>query len=319
VRVPEGLFLAAAALLHVSIPVAAEVAPTPMFVAFFLAKSSSRTLEIDVDVNTAELPYYQDPAIQALPMNDPRRIARNDRRAYDRRFAYVPNPNDPPPSEDFSEAPAELVSPDSTADDYGRPPTREEMDGLAGVPGFGGRQAWQYPGGVPPDDARSPGAPTKTPRRTFDPDRGTKILDSGVRAKDSRLGLDFPGGSVIKSAIADSVRASDAPYVSSGSFAVSVNPQGRVTKVTLVSFSGGESSVWQAIAKSAQARLAGRTLPMKSSFAKGAMVAVQVRSDQKRPGGGTSRDGATFSFDVTDIDSRPVRVVTSSASATPVK
>jgi len=86
-----------------------------------------------------------------------------------------------------------------------------------------------------------------------------------------------------------------------------------------VSFSGGESSVWQAIAKSAQARLAGRTLPMKSSFAKGAMVAVQVRSDQKRPGGGTSRDGATFSFDVTDIDSRPVRVVTSSASATPVK
>jgi hypothetical protein len=320
VRILEFHFLAAAVVLHLAIPVAAEIAPTPSFVSFFLAKSSLSRLEIEVDVEGLQLPEQADS--RTLPIGPPRELAHNDRRSpSDLRLPEVaPEEYSDPSNQPPEDSESVLTTPDpGGADEYGRPPSRSDIDRLPGIPGLNGTQAWQYPGGILPDERGGRAAPTRAPKRQYDPQRATKVLEAGQRAQDSKLGLHFPGGPVIADAIKSAVRASDAPFVSGGQFVVSVNAQGKVTKVQLVGHKGGGSSTWQAIRKSAQAALAGRTLPLKSSFAKGAMVSVVVSSDQKMPGGGTSRQGTTFNFDVTDIDARPVRVVTASWHAQPIK
>jgi len=84
-------------------------------------------------------------------------------------------------------------------------------------------------------------------------------------------------------------------------------------------YAGGDANTWQAVLASAKAQLASATLPMKSAFAKGALVGVNVRSALKMPGGGTSRDGATISFDVSDVGATPTRVVTAAVSARPIE
>jgi hypothetical protein len=70
----------------------------------------------------------------------------------------------------------------------------------------------------------------------------------------------------------------------------------------------------------AKAQLAGRTFMLKSAFKKGATLSVNVSARMTTPtGGGTTRDGATVSFDVTNIGAKPRRSVVVAVAAIPVE
>ena len=164
-----------------------------------------------------------------------------------------------------------------------------------------------------------PAAPTRTKKRKYDPDAATKAVSDGVRAKDRKLGLDFPGRGPIRSAFVSATYGSDAPYECRAVFGVAVNPKGKVTSVKYVTHSGGTAGTWSSVAKTAFGQLKGAKLVMKSAFKKGATVQVVVVSKKKTPGGGTSRDGATINFDVADVGAKATRVVSASVVPIPVE
>jgi hypothetical protein len=183
-----------------------------------------------------------------------------------------------------------------------------------GIPGLQGLPL----GAVPPDRVDRNPAPTETQKRTYEVEAARRSIDKGIRVRDAQLGLDFPAASAIAAILRDAVRGSDAPFECQGSFAVTVNPAGKVTSVSLGGFAGGDPGTWQLIRKSALAKLSSRVFEMKSSFMRGALVGVTIRSEHKMPGGGVNRQGATFSFDVSDVGAKPVRVVSMSFSAKPL-
>ncbi len=249
----------------------------------------------------------------------------NNLRPHDNR-PFVPpvlptsNPDAPPPEDADPDSSAMIVSPEPGPNDIDRPPSAADTDGPGGIPGVPGTgPLWTRPGMIPRTGPKSAAAPTQAPKRKYNKQAATDALDEGIRAKDRKLGLDLPAASAIASAIRNAVRSADTPYTCAGSFSVALNPQGRVTAVNLLGFTGGDSVTWQHVRKSALATLRSRTFPMRASYAKGATISVSVRSQKKMPGGGTSRSGATLSFDVTDIGAKPTRVVTVGFSATPIK
>lgn len=318
----DAYFLAAAAVLHLTLPVAAAVLPRAEPPTLLSPPAAHERSEIDIDVSSAHALHPEVPnRYRTVPL-EPRHYAHYDPNRPTRPY----DPSRPPPLSPSAEPPLDRDPDDPTTDpglpsEYYAPPSRGELDGHSGrPPGLGGGRLWQrYPGALPDEPLQMLPAPTQTPRRTVDRQRATKILRDGVRAQDRKLGLDFPGASAIASVIRSAVRASDAPFDCTGSFAVTVNAQGRVTQVGLNGYTGGSASTWQAVQKAVKAQLAGRAFPLKSTFAKGAMVSVTVRSQVKMPGGGTGRNGATLSFDVTDVNARPTRVVSVGFSARPVE
>lgn len=318
-RLSEGRFLAAAAVVHLAVPVAAAIAPVlpsrPL-----AGKSAPLAAEIDVDVALERSDRTNDPGSEqrragegsAAPTEAPV-DARDTRRAA---TEEPTEPDEPPifegPPDSQTEFNAE-PAPNPDGDPMAKPPSLGDVGGLGGF----GNPLW--PGALPPPDSgpRAP-APTETKKRQYDEEQARRAIDSGIRKKDAELGLDFPAASAIGAVLRDAVRAADTPDECTASFSVSVSPQGKVTSVATVANSGGASSAWQSVQKSASATLKGRTFEMKSSYAKGAVVSVRVRSAMKMPGGGTSRSGASLSFDVTDIGARPIRVVSMTSSATPI-
>jgi hypothetical protein len=305
-------FIAGAIVLHViAVPVAAYIAPEPE--ARFAA-APTPPLEVEVEIGDDERAPRPIP-FAVGPSGMPRYVGPQDPRRP--RFQDPLRPPEPGEVEDPG-IDAEGFDPDAPPGDYGRAPTRGEVDGAyAGVPGLGPGGIFPY---LPPDTEPRPGAPTKAPRRKYDPTRATRVLEDGQLARDKGLGLDFPGGSAIKSIVISAVRASDAPFVSSGSFTISIDGGGKVRDVRLGGHSGGGAAVWSAIAKSVKAQLKARTFPLKSAFRKGALVALTVRSVERTPGGGLTRDGATVGFDVTDIGAKETRHVSIAGfSVSPVR
>ena len=196
-----------------------------------------------------------------------------------------------------------------------RPPSQYEVGGPGmGVPGLSGLPI----GAVPPDRVDRNPAPTETQKRHYEVETVRRSIDKGIRVKDAQLGLDFPAASAIAAVLRDTVRSSDAPFDCQGSFSVTVSPSGKVTALGLGGFAGGDPATWQSSRKRALAQLSSRVFEMKSSFARGALVGVTIRSEHKMPGGGLSRQGASFSFDVADVGAKPVRVVSMSFSAKPI-
>ena len=321
-RLREWSFWLAAFVLHLALPVGAAIAPDPYW-RHLGARNKPQTVEIDVDVS--QLPSEHPPEAHDDASMGEQRTAMNDRR---------PEPGHPranQPRNDEAAEPEPIVNgadsssdsfpapePGRADDPFSRPPSLYEVGGPGGPggPGFGTLP----PGVLPPDHGGGPSAaPTRTLKRTFDRDAARKAVDKGMRSKDAQLGLDFPAAAAIAAVVRDSVRASDAPYECSGSFSVTVSPAGKVTAVGLGGYSGGDATTWQMIRKNALASLSSRVFEMKSSFAKGAMVGVSVKSAQKMPGGGVGRQGATFSFDVADVGAKPIRVVSMSFSARPIE
>ncbi|MBM4358619.1 MAG: hypothetical protein FJ096_10985 [Deltaproteobacteria bacterium] len=325
-------FLVAAFVLHLALPVAAAVAPERRWPGKLVAPPTPSS-EIDVDASALpELPETEAARENASNPETPAATAR-ERRAEPSRERADTEPADPAAPD--ADAPPERREPEEVArgaetspdsfpspepgaevDPMGRPPSQYEVGGPGlGLPGLG-----SLPLGALPSDARGRNpAPTETLRRTHEPEAARRAIDRGMRVKDAQLGLDFPGASAIGAVLRDAVRGSDAPFECQGSFSVAVSPDGRVTSVNLGGFRGGDPGTWQIIRKQALAQLKSRVFEMKSSFARGALVGVTIRSEHKMPGGGVSRQGASFSFDVADVGAKPVRVVSMSFSARPVE
>ncbi len=326
-------FLVAAFVLHLALPVAAAVAPEPRWPRATEAPPPQPSSEIDVDTSALpDLPATDAPRETEADPETPEAAMRERRPSTDRGREES---DEPPPSSGGDDGPAEPHEPEAVArgadtspdsfpspepgtaiDPMSRPPSQYEVGGPGlGVPGLGGLPF----GTLPPEATGRNPAPTETNRRTHEPEAARRAIDRGMRVKDAQLGLDFPGASAIGAVLRDAVRGSDAPFDCQGSFSVTVNPAGRVTAVSLGSFTGGDPGTWQSIRKQALAQLKSRVFEMKSSFARGAMVGVTIRSEHKMPGGGVSRQGASFSFDVADVGAKPVRVVSMSFSARPVE
>lgn len=327
----EWLCLAGAALIHlVGVPVAYTIAPDPPRVE---AKLRVRTpYEVDVDIDSAFLPEKQE--------SDDFRFDRGQPAIGMRDSTMPGNPNfDPnlPPTMNrgrpSAEAPANpgdgvLSAPDGAQTDndtfdpngdWGNAPGAGEVWGIPGAdPDL---PYWALPGapGVFTDGGEGPAAPTQTKKRKYDPDAATKAVADGVREKDKKLGLDFPGRGPIRSAFVSATYSSDAPYECQAMFGVSVDSKGTVTNVSYVSHTGGTAGTWKKVAASAHAQLKSAKLVMKSAFKKGATVSVVVVSKKKTPGGGTSRDGATINFDVADIGAKATRIVSAAVAPSPVK
>ncbi len=320
-RFGEWGFVASAFILHLALPVGAAIAPEP---SWLHAPRVSAKAPTEIDVDVSQLPTEHPPEAHSDDTAaGEQRTAMNDRRPEGPRGHATPPKNDDaiePPEQvvnGANDSPDSFPSPEPGAkpDPFHTPPSMYEVPGANGPGQFG----MLPPGVLPPDHSGPTAAPTKTSKRTYDHDAARRAVDKGMRSKDAQLGLDFPAASAIAAVLRESVRASDAPYECSGSFSVTVSAAGKVTAVGLGGFSGGDSGTWQSIRKSALAQLSSRVFEMKSSFAKGAMVGVSIKSEQKMPGGGVGRQGATFSFDVADVGAKPIRVVSMSFSAKPIE
>ncbi|MBM4375922.1 MAG: hypothetical protein FJ095_12615 [Deltaproteobacteria bacterium] len=312
-------FLAAAFVLHLALPVAALMAPNPS-----LRRANVRaalTTEIEVDVSSPPAPELPEEAFPREPREP------DDARVPDERSepsAEAPAGDEVPVERDVPEevtrgaetSPDSFPSPEpGEVDPMKRPPSQYEVGGPGiGIPGLQGLPL----GAVPPERVERNPAPTETQKRTYEVEAARRSIDKGIRVKDAQLGLDFPAASAIAAILRDAVRGSDAPFECQGSFSVTVGPAGKVTSVSLGGFAGGDPGTWQLIRKSALAMLSARVFEMKSSFVRGALVGVTIRSEHKMPGGGVNRQGATFSFDVSDVGAKPVRVVSMSFSAKPL-
>lgn len=321
----EVKFLVIAGLLHLALPVAAAVVPRPASPLGSYVELAPVQRVVDIDVATT------------VPLRPERRLPRPSSEANEppknADAADTPTPpgdgrpaGTPPPEKNIPDAASSVDVPQGESpknagkgtSDIDRPPS-VGMRGEGLVPGLPGAPIWRTVPGALPDKPVAKAAPTAAPRRKYDKRAATKAIEKGMRKKDRKLGLDFPGASAIAAVLRSAVRAADTPYKCSGSFSVMVSSGGKVTSVSLNGFSGGDSGTWQHVRKSALAALAGKTFPLKSGFAKGAIVAVTVRSSIKKPGGGTARKGATLSFDVTDIGAKAIRVVSVGFSSMPVK
>jgi hypothetical protein len=315
----EVRFLIVAGLLHgVGLPVAAAIAPSAPTGRFVAARTPPT--EIDIDVSSHELrttsvvPRSHDGRVGPREADD--REPNRDRSPHQ---PYQPGPlltaeRDAvqPPDEDNSFP----TSPDRQDDPFNRPPSRRDVDGI-GIPGIGDGTAYLPDNGGARD---RPGAPTKAPARTFDPESGTKAVQDEMRKKDSKLGLDFPGRGPIRAAFVGAVYSSGAPDVCNAVFSLSVSPSGKVTDVSLGAFTGGDPQIWAAVRKIAKAELAGVTLVMRGAFSKGANVSVMVKSERKSvSGSGSGWNGGTGAdFDITEIGTKDVRSVVAIINPQPV-
>ncbi|MEQ9323730.1 MAG: hypothetical protein RIF41_31495, partial [Polyangiaceae bacterium] len=307
------------------------IAPRP---ASSAVAAKGETGEIQIDVDTAILPprpedQVYDPTMPRAP-DDAMAYADPRDPSVPRTFSpgQFPEPSDTAEPETAPYDPGEVITAPEGAEgienDYMRPPTMGERSGMPGVPGIpglpGDGPGAPVPGALPPV-GRTPDnpAPTTAPTLSCYQLAASSAVQDGMRKQERKLGLDFPGRGPIRSAFVSAVYSGGVPHVSSANFALSVSPEGKVTAVSLLGFTGGSASSWRKVKQAAEAQLKSATLVMKSAFKKGANVGVIVRSNKRTPGGGTNREGATFSFDVTDIGAKDVRVVSAIVSPSPVK
>jgi hypothetical protein len=294
-------FLLAAAILHLAVPVAAHVVPKPMRVHALLG-SRLRPAEIAVDV-AVEPMHWPEPVYQ------PTGFALTDRR----RLLPPPGSEQPPPDSTGPTEPTEILPAPSdappTSNEYEQPPATGDAWGVPGWPGGSG--SWALLPTEPESRAGSLPAPTKTdPRRTVDSNIAGKVINDAMTTKDRTLGLDLPAAAAVAAVVGNAVRSGDTPDECSASFSVALGPNGKVQSVNLMGFSGGGGGEWRAVQRAAEAALRKQTFPMKSSFAKGAIITVNVRSQMRMPSGDGGLKGLGLSFDPTNIGAHPARHVT---------
>jgi len=315
--------LAAATLHFVGIPVAKAIAPDRFAPRKLLVSPVLGAQEVEVDV---DLLQQVTPSERRTRVVDPS-LPADVRPAAVPRLAdssHVPrlSPTSEPEVDPFAVDPVATAAAGQDTDfampppsDFSAPPPALGRTGMPGLGEPGNPGVWAWPGVMPsgPDNADE-AAPTRAPARQFDEDQGTKAMKRAMRHKDKTLGIDRPWAASIASVIVAAVRASDTPHESRGSFSVRLGASGAVEGVSLIASTGGPASIWQGVAASAAGQLKGRSYALSSNYAKGAVVVVTAVSAVKMPGGGTSRSGATVSFDVSDVGARPMRVVSRSIS-----
>lgn len=314
-----------ALLLHgVGVPVAYAIAPDPPRIEYVRKKQAPSEYDVDIDdahrvkPNTDNggpmAPLGMHDAREASPDFDPNKPITNNRNRRGHNGKVGEGVLTGPDADGQAGDNGGWFNPDGT---LGNAPGPGEVWGLPGVdPDV---PIWALNPDMLEDAGDGPGAPTRTKKRKYDPDAATKAVADGVRAKDRKLGLDFPGRGPIRSAFVSATYGSDAPYECRAVFGVAVNPKGKVTSVKYVTHTGGTAGTWSAVAKAAFGQLKSAKLVMKSAFKKGATVQVVITSKKKTPGGGASRDGATINFDVTDVGAKATRVVSASVVPIPIE
>ncbi|MEM1034167.1 MAG: hypothetical protein AAF928_08180 [Myxococcota bacterium] len=324
----EARFWVAAALVHgVGIPAVAKVAPEVMYRFERRAMAPTEVYEIDTDGSLfAPVENPSSPRFDLGGRDEAGGDGAPRRGVVQRGTEYRPRVPLLPPEADSDLAMPIPGSPEIPADPDGGP---AEPDPFGAAPSLGevngmgdGMGSYALPSPILPDDGGKvrPAAPTQAPRREYDEDSGNKLVRDGVREGDKKLGLDFPGRGIIRNAFVTAVYSSDAPYQCTANFSVTVNPKGKITDVSLLGYNGGASSTWAAVRKSAKAQLAGASLVMKSGYAKGAIVGVVLRSEERATSnsGGVSRDGAGAKFDISEIGSRRTRYVSAGVNPQPL-
>ncbi len=320
-RISEALFFVIAAGLHAALPLMAFVAPLPAPI------EAPAPIEgaIEVEVEPTKPPPPEPAAAAVAPREETPRAEESPSRV-ERPAAVAGNvePGPAPTGAPTVEAPGTAApsvpaAPTGTSEYEGPPPA--VLTGPAGgLPGIGAN-AWNIPG-VVPDMGKPAAAPTVSPKATVDPQIATKVLTDVMLEKDKGLGLDLPGAGTIASSVRTAVQGSALPSESAGTFEVRLSPTGQVLGVRVTSSSGGSSDSWAALAKIVAAMNAGKSFTMRSAFAKGAVVYINVKSTLTLPDGSKSvieRQGAGATFDLANIGAHMQRVVKTNISVVAVK
>ena len=302
VAVREIPCLLAAAMIHIAVPVAAHVAPKPMRVRSLIG-TWLRPTEIAVDV-----------AVE--PMHWPESAYPPEAYALAARRRVLPPPgSEQPPPEDYPGPPDTteiLPAPEGappTSNEYTQPPSASDAWGIPGWPGGSG--SWAVLPTEPETPRGSLPAPTKIdPHRPVDGDIAGKVIKDAMQTQDRTLGLDLPAAAAVAAVVGNAVRSGDTPDECAATFSVVLGGNGKVQSVSLLGTVGGVGGEWRAVQRAAEAALRKMTFPMKSAFAKGAVITVNVRSQLRMPSGSGGLQGLGLSFDPTNIGAHPVRLVT---------
>jgi hypothetical protein len=321
----EALFLGAAILVHAGGIGIASTLPAIDWLAA-LDKKPLDVVEVEIDLPTWKENPERRASVETRPA--PRMGERIDERTdpsrpfrpEDRDRAASPGDVDVDPG--APTGPGEVVmGPGGPGDDWSVPPGDE--GGGWGPTGPARPPIWMQPGimrfGEP-----SPAAATTAPKAPkADRDIANKVVNEELRKKDKKLGLDLPAAGTVASLVKSAVWASDTPTTSAATILVTLGPTGKVKTVRVMSFAGGDNASWQAIAATVKSSLAARQLNLTEMYEKGAAITVNVQSKVKMPSGSEVGAGLelslTQSFDVSDIGAKPIRLVTASFSASPIK
>jgi hypothetical protein len=131
-----------------------------------------------------------------------------------------------------------------------------------------------------------------------------------MSSRDKDLGLDLPAAGTIAGAVRTAVQGSDVPDVARGTIEFRLGPNGQVLGVKVVAMSGGTAEQWERVKSAVAAALAGRALNMPSTYAKGAIVTVNVTSNNQPPAGSKGGfSGAGASFDLSNLGAHSARHV----------
>ena len=133
-------------------------------------------------------------------------------------------------------------------------------------------------------------------------------LTDPLHARDLELGL--MGDGPVLSALRDTTRAMPSPLAGHAIFAVTIDATGAVLHIG-VEESSGDRTAWDEIARDSTAALSQKKLRVPAG-SKGMAFRITVESAMQLPSGaqhGVSLEGLGGRFDVSDIGSRPQRVV----------
>ncbi len=260
---------------------------------------------IEIDLPEAKPPESPPPAKSTEAEPGEREDARSEPRSGPARATRIdlpapPGPEGAPSSAAAPEPPS--PAPPAPVSEYGAPSMvpLPGGDGLGGT-GILGGPVWAIPGGMPPGPdapgARRPEPPKVPvgPRATVATGKGTTLLRDDMRARDAKLGLGNPGGTLVQNAVAEAVRGSSLGTDATAVLVAHVGGDGTVTSVSVAQFSAGDAKLWNGIAQAAKAAIGKKKLGLAGLGGKGATVRVRVTSKLTYPsgGGGDEKKGAT--------------------------
>ena len=318
-----------AALLHVALFAVARVLPPPDY----SKNAGSRALEsIEIEIQPtppappppkAEVPAaVVDPGPVPAPNATEEPSKKLEAQPVAVREGSVPpgptapptGPVEPPPAPTGSVANPSKGGFDELPPDDGRPGNRFTLPpGLAGSAGG--------PGMFDPTANRAGPAPTVAPSaRPVDVNIAGKVIADAMGKRDKDLGIEFPGGGTVASAVRGVVQGSDVPNESKASIEFRIGPGGQVLGVRVVGYSGGSADSWARVASAAAAAMAGRMINMTAAYAKGAIVTIDVSSTLAPPSGkGSGLSGTGLKFDMSNLGAHATRVVRASPRVAAVR
>lgn len=308
----EGITLIAALALHAGVLVVARTMP-PLSLLTAKDQRDLRTIDIELPTSlpppeTREAPPIAPPTDTPTPA--PAAEARpTENRAIPREAVpAAPNAAAPATGEPVAGAPPAATATSGSKFSSELPP--DDGKGVlgvpGGVPGLGGTPVWGISGVLTAAPAAAP-APTVAPApRPVDPNIAGKVINDALSARDKDLGVAFPAQQNIASAVRTAVNGSEIPTGTKGSIECRVSPKGTVT-CRLLSATAGGPDAWAGAVRAASSVAVGA---LSGTYANGAVVTLDIKVTQELPSGNKGGlNGASLSFDTSNIGAHPVRMV----------